>query len=279
MARSLPFHRLGTTFTILSLLSVLDYLMVTFNSQHMANNSCPDLATNVTRHSDDFRAKLDSDTPIVPNDRVTGVILAGGQSRRMGQNKALLEINGTPIIERTFRSMKALFSHVILVTNTPALYDFLSCPSVPDIYPNAGSIAGLHAGLHASPTNRIFVVPCDMPFLNQPLIQKLSVQEDPWDALVPISHKGIEPLHACYRRNCIELLESDLNNGKKKLMSFLKRVSTRYVPMKDCLSQEESELAFCNLNHPKDFENLLFHPIVSRYSEGSCDESKEAGRK
>ncbi|MEI7817936.1 MAG: formate dehydrogenase accessory sulfurtransferase FdhD, partial [Desulfuromonadales bacterium] len=92
---------------------------------------------------------------------VTGIILAGGASSRMGSNKALLEVDGTPIITRTYKILSSLFHEVIVVTNSPQDYDFLPCRKVPDIYPGYGSIAGLHSALTHSNTAHSFVTACD----------------------------------------------------------------------------------------------------------------------
>ena len=234
--------------------------MTIFNtSQDISNNLREDTDQTIAAASNSYEkisATVDSNHSQAQFSQTTGIILAGGRSRRMGQNKALLEIEGISIIERTFRSMNDLFSSVILVTNTPDQYSFLPCPSVPDIYPNAGSIAGLHAGLCASSTDRIFVVPCDMPFLNLSLIKDFCSKDDSSDALVPISSKGIEPLHACYRSSCIDVLESALNNGEKQLLAFLRKVRTRYISVMGYQNQIDIERSFCNLNHPQEYENL-----------------------
>src|SRR5450631_2052532 len=104
---------------------------------------------------------------------VTGVILAGGASSRMGKNKALMKIGEQTLIERVYAIMASLFPDVIIVTNTPELYAFIPSRTAADLYPGSGSLAGLHAGLSAGSTERIFVAACDMPFLNPTLIRLL----------------------------------------------------------------------------------------------------------
>lgn len=241
--------------------------MATFNtSQITANNlsRATDQTIAATSNSyEEISVTVAGNHSQIQFSQITGIILAGGQSRRMGKNKALLEIEGISIIERTFRLMAEIFNNVILITNTPEQYSFLPCPSVADIYPNAGSIAGLHAGLCASSTDRIFVVPCDMPFLNLSLIKDLCSKDDSSDALVPISSKGIEPLHACYRSSCINVLESALDNGEKQLLTFLRKVRTRYLSVTGYQNQIDIERSFCNLNHPQEY-----HDLQPYYSEG-----------
>ena len=122
---------------------------------------------------------------------VTGIILAGGSSSRMGRNKALLEVDGSPIITRTYRTLASLFHEVIVVTNSPLDYDFLPCRKVPDIYPGCGSIAGLHSALAHSSTPHTFVTACDLPFLDPAIIRYLcDIRNEgfDYDAVVPLSY-------------------------------------------------------------------------------------------
>jgi FdhD protein len=105
---------------------------------------------------------------------VTGVILAGGASSRMGSNKALLPYRGGVFVEAIFRQLRRLFPEVLLVTNSPEQYQFLPCRKVPDIFPGHGALAGIHAGLHHSSTDAIFVVACDMPYLNTALVRAVA---------------------------------------------------------------------------------------------------------
>lgn len=122
---------------------------------------------------------------------VTGVILAGGSSCRMGKNKALLEVDGSPIITRAYRTLAGLFREVIVVTNSLMDYDFLPCRKVPDIHPGFGSIAGLHSGLAHSGTAHSFVTACDMPFLDPAVIRNLcGMRNGGFDAVVPYNEGG-----------------------------------------------------------------------------------------
>ena len=184
---------------------------------------------------------------------ITGVILAGGASSRMGRNKALLTVDGTPLIQRIHHIMTGLFQNVLLVTNSPDEYDFLLCRKVRDIYPGVGSIAGLHAGLTASPTERIFVVACDAPFLNPALIRKLCDIEGIWDAVIPIGATGKEPLHALYSRDCLPFLEQMLEMDQRKILILYDQVRTRFVMSEEFASIPEAELSFFNLNTPAEY--------------------------
>jgi molybdopterin-guanine dinucleotide biosynthesis protein A len=188
---------------------------------------------------------------------VTGVILAGGASSRMRRNKALLKIGELFLIERVYASMAALFHNVILVTNTPDIYAFIPCPKVLDIYPGAGSIAGLHAGLKASGTKRIFVVACDMPFINADLVRFLCKDAEAYDAVVPVDRSGrLEPLHALYAKSALIVVQDSIERGDKRFINLLDRVTTRKVPNNLFQYIPGAEESFRNLNTPEEYDEL-----------------------
>ena len=188
---------------------------------------------------------------------VTGVILAGGTSSRMGRNKALLEINGSSIIARTYRALAGLFHEVVIVTNTPHDYAFIPCRKVPDIYPGIGSVAGLHSALAHSTTERTFVTACDMPFVDPIIIRHLcDLQLDEYDAVIPFSEGGQEPLHAVYTSKCKDVFEIAINNGERKILDILTRMNTRLVTWEEMKAIVGSTAAFLNVNTPEEYGTI-----------------------
>lgn len=188
---------------------------------------------------------------------VTGCILAGGTSSRMGKNKALLEVDGIPIITRTYRILASLFHEVIVVTNTPHDYDFLPCRKVPDIYPDFGSIAGLHSALTHSGSERSFVTPCDMPFLEPAIIRHLcDIQEGGFDAVIPYSEGGQEPLHGVYAAPCREIFEASIRNGERKIIDVLERMNIRNVTHEEIKYFNGISSPFLNVNTPEEYERI-----------------------
>ena len=184
---------------------------------------------------------------------VTGVILAGGTSRRMGTNKALLPVDGRRLVEITYERMAQLFSSVILVTNTPEEYSFLPCRFVPDRYPGIGSIAGLHAGLDASRTDRIFAVACDMPNLNQALIRNLCAVARPGEAVVPSNAGGYrEPLHALYPKSALVEIEAAIAADDRSILHLLERIPVREVRPEGT----DAAGSFDNINTPEEYARL-----------------------
>jgi len=188
---------------------------------------------------------------------ITAVILAGGTSSRMGRNKALLAVDGIPLIERIYRTMAGLFQEVILVTNTPEQYAFLPCPMVADRFPGAGPMAGLHAGLLASRGERIFITACDTPFLNPDVIRMICTIDGEYDAVVPIGPGGKEPLQALYRRRCLAMVEQALEQGDGKVLNLLDHLRTRFITPDELALIPNAELSFCNVNTPEEYDALL----------------------
>lgn len=213
----------------------------------------PVVETTQSPQNSDSEDSLDTKRQEEP---ITGVILAGGKSRRMGRNKALLDLGGIYLIEKIYQTMSKLFPQVILITNTPDEYAFLNCRYQGDIYPGIGSIAGLHSALSTSYTDRIFVVPCDVPFLNPELITLLCQTDHTYDAAVPLSRQGIEPLHALYHRRCLPQLELAIEQGDKKLQNFLQDIWTYFLPVSAYHHIPDAEHSFRNVNRPEDYATL-----------------------
>ncbi len=203
---------------------------------------------------------------------VTAAILAGGSSSRMGTNKALLEVDGAPIITRTYQTLARLFHEVIIVTNSPEEYAFLPCRTVPDIYPGFGSIAGLHSALAHSATERTFVTACDMPFVDPAIIRYLcELQQSGFDAVIPFSAGGQEPLHAVYSSECKTVFEHAIQSDQRKILDILARLKTRLVPWDEIQRVSGSMTSFLNVNTPEEYGAIS---EVQQPSCGPADQQK-----
>lgn len=187
---------------------------------------------------------------------ITGVILAGGQSSRMGSNKALLPYCGGRFIEAIHRQMQELFGEVLLVTNTPEQYAFLPCRKVADLFPGKGALAGLHAGLHHASTPHIFAVACDMPYLNSALIKRLTLLKDEADVVIPAGEQGLEPLHALYGKGCLPFMEESLVADKRRIVSFFHHVRVQMFSHRQVASIDPGCDSFRNINTPEEYYKL-----------------------
>jgi FdhD protein len=198
--------------------------------------------------------QLTSDPLRIPG--ITGVILAGGKSRRMGSDKSLLPIEGARFIDHVYQRMSSLFNEVIIVTNSPDLYSELPCRAVPDIYYAQGALAGIHSGLAHAKTEKIFVVGCDMPFISAPVVQQICSHAGDGDLVIPHSSNGQEPLHALYSKSCLPAMEEVLDSGRKQIRLFFDQVKVVQLPVAEIRNIDPQEQSFQNINTPQDYFHL-----------------------
>ncbi len=187
----------------------------------------------------------------------TGIILAGGKSKRFKTNKALVMIESRRLIDRIAEMLASVFPKIILVTNTPGQYEMLKVPKVMDIIPGKGPLSGIHAGLISSPTELNFIMACDMPFIDGNAIRYLFDQtRDGDDVVVPIVNGFPEPLAAVYRKTCIKPIEDSLLAERHQVISFYPYINIKHIPeaelMKFC-----GEDSFFNMNTRDDFHKAV----------------------
>ncbi|MBT1073210.1 molybdenum cofactor guanylyltransferase [Pelotalea chapellei] len=195
-----------------------------------------------------------NNTPTIPG--VTGVILAGGLSSRMGSNKALLPYKGGRFIEAIHRQLSELFDEVLLVTNQPDQYAFLGCRMVADLHPGMGALAGLHSGLHHAATPHIFAVACDMPYLNNTLIRRLAALRGHNDVVIPQGEMGVEPLHAMYAKECLGPMENALQSGRRRIISFFPEVRVNTFSRSVVAAIDPDFNSFRNINTPEEYFDM-----------------------
>jgi FdhD protein len=187
---------------------------------------------------------------------ITGVILAGGESRRMGSDKSLLPIRGARFIDHVYRRLSELFEEVIIVTNSPTLYDGIPCRKVPDIYHAQGSLAGIHSGICHARHERVFVVACDMPFVDPDVVRHICARADGADVVIPVGEQGCEPLHALYGKSCLPPMENALDAGQKRIIAFFPHVKVTEIGARELSALDPGELSFRNINTPQEYFRL-----------------------
>ena len=132
-------------------------------------------------------------------------ILSGGKSSRMGINKALASLNGIKVIEYILARLKPYFDELLIVTNEPELYEKYPARVITDIFPRKGPIAGIHAALMNTSRTEIFVLSCDMPFVNTDVINYMMERAADCDSVVPVIGR-LQPTAAVYNQSCVPLL-------------------------------------------------------------------------
>lgn len=188
--------------------------------------------------------------------QITPLILAGGESRRMGTNKSFVSLAGKPMIEVVTAKIKEIFSlPPMLITNSPQLYSYLGLKMVEDIIKGKGPLGGIHAGLSNSPSQFNFIFGCDMPFLNRDLIQYMIKQIGEEDLIIPRHGVCLEPLHAIYSKNCLASIEEILNKGALKIQSFFPQVKIHYIEEREIQQFEPHLKCFSNINTRQDLED------------------------
>ena len=191
----------------------------------------------------------------LPSD-VMGIILAGGQSTRLGQNKAFIEIDGQTLVERVARRLYRVVAQIVLVTNSPDEFAFVGLPMTADLIPGVGAAGGLHAGLSAIGTEYGFVVGCDMPFLNVSLMRYLISLREGYDVVIPRLGQYHEPLHAVYSRRCLATIEERVRSGRRRILDVCRDLRVRYVDEIEIDLHDPHHLSFFNINDPQDLEEM-----------------------
>jgi molybdopterin-guanine dinucleotide biosynthesis protein A len=187
---------------------------------------------------------------------LTICIQAGGESRRMGQDKALMPFLGRPLIQRVVDRLVPIANEMIVTTNRPEDYSFLDLPLFPDLKPGRGALGGLYTALSSATCEVVAVVACDMPFASPELIKAASrlLAKEGADVVIPDSGGGLEPMHAVYRREtCIPAIETAIAADRWKLISWFPDVKVRILQPDEVKAYDPSGLAFWNLNTPEEF--------------------------
>jgi len=187
---------------------------------------------------------------------LTVVIQAGGQSSRMGQDKALKTFLGRPLIQRVVDRMKPIADEIIITTNQPAGYEFLDLRLVPDLKPGRGALGGLYTAVASAAFPLVAVVACDMPFASLVFFEGACeiMNREGVDVVIAKTDEGYEPLHALYRREtCLPAIEAAISADQWKVISWFPQVKVRTLTVEEAKSLDPSGLCFWNLNTPEEF--------------------------
>jgi molybdopterin-guanine dinucleotide biosynthesis protein A len=192
---------------------------------------------------------------------VSGIVLAGGMSRRLGRNKALEPINGEPLISRVIGRLSQLSNQTVVVVNSNERATVLPLPdsakTVVDIYPDKGSLGGIFTGLSAAGNDWGIVVACDMPFLNVALLTHMLELRNGYDAVVPVLDGRPEPTHAIYSKVCLPHIERKIRADDLKIAGFFDDVRVNLVP-EEVVTRFDAELhSFFNVNTQEDLDKAL----------------------
>ena len=188
---------------------------------------------------------------------ITGIILAGGKSRRIGVNKALLSLGDKSVVEIIKNSVSEVFEKVMLITNKPEEYTFLNIEMFPDIYFDKGPIAGIHSGLLNSDTEINFIISCDMPLLTSETIRYIADKNEDRMITVPEARRIVQPLCGIYTRQCLPYIEDILNDDENKNYSVNRLIETTDSNLLKIEKEDfYNENILQNINTIEEYQNI-----------------------
>ncbi len=171
----------------------------------------------------------------------------------MGKNKSFVKLDGKPLIEIVLGKVTDIFArNPIIITNHPEEYEYLGCEMVGDIFKDKGPLGGIHTGLIYSPTLHIFIVACDMPFIEPFFIQHMAKRLGQEDVLIPHNGENVEPLHAIYSKQCLTAIEMHLHEEHRCVQSFFQDVTINYISQAEMVRLHLPEYYFLNVNTVED---------------------------
>jgi molybdopterin-guanine dinucleotide biosynthesis protein A len=186
---------------------------------------------------------------------LTVVIQAGGESSRMGMDKALVPFLGSNLIQRVIGRVAPLADEMLVTTNQPEDYRFLGLTMFADVIPGRGALGGLYTALSAAKQPLVAVVACDMPFVNPKMLaagRDLLLESD-YDAVIPQTPHGTEPFHAVYRKEtCLPAVEYAIQQDKWRVDAWYPDARVRLLSEEETLSYDPRGVAFFNVNTLED---------------------------
>jgi molybdopterin-guanine dinucleotide biosynthesis protein A len=185
---------------------------------------------------------------------MTGIILSGGENKRMGKDKAFLTIAGIPMIEHVLKALRNATDRVIIVTNSPQAYASYDATVVTDASAKRGPLTGIYTGLLHSADEYNIVVACDMPFLNASLLSYMAGLVGDYDVVVPKVGEYIEPLHAIYRKQLLPVMEKRIQRDARQIRGVFSEVRVRYVTESEIDRFDPKRRSFKNLNTPEEYK-------------------------
>ena len=193
--------------------------------------------------------------------QVSGVVLAGGMSRRLGRNKAVEPFEGEPLIRRVIGRLSQVTDETVVVVNDQSRADELPLPDssnvVMDAFPGGGSLGGIYTGLRSSTNDWAAVVACDMPFISVELFTQMLDIRDGFDVVVPVLEGRPEPTHALYSKVCLPNMQRRLEADDLKIAKFFDEVQVNYVDQDEVEALDPDLLSFFNVNTQDDLDRAL----------------------
>lgn len=189
---------------------------------------------------------------MLKNKDITAIILAGGQSSRMGSDKGLTMFNNKPFIQHIIDVVRPMCREIIIVSSNLA-YDVFECTRQADIITNVGPLGGIHSGLKHSTTNVNLIISCDVPMISKPVIEQLYLgYSGDYEVIQTMVDNKSMPLVALYHKSCISPLENWLANDKRRVREFVESLRLKTVTI-----AEEQRNDLLNINSPQQLKKIV----------------------
>jgi molybdopterin-guanine dinucleotide biosynthesis protein A len=182
-------------------------------------------------------------------------IIAGGTSGRFGSDKSLYVFNGKPMISHTYDAVKKIFDEIYIIATGGEKFSFLDAKIIPDIIPKLGPIGGIYTAVESLDAARIFIFPCDMPFLNSEFIEYMTTIPDIYDIIVPEINGLYQPLHAIYSKSCIDNIKRNIERKDYRMSGFYDGLNIRRVNEEEIGYYDDPQRMFRNINFKEDMYN------------------------
>ncbi|MDP9321257.1 MAG: molybdenum cofactor guanylyltransferase [Chloroflexota bacterium] len=190
---------------------------------------------------------------------VSAAIMAGGQSKRMGQDKAWIELDGEPLIKRVADVLAALADEVIVVANDPR-YESLGLRVVRDRWPQGGALGGIATGIGAATHDTVLVAACDMPFLSVDVWRVLLGHAGEADVVIPKIGGEYETMHALYTKACVPQMARAIAENRLRVISFFDQVRVLPIEEPELRAADPTLRSFTNVNTPEELASALSAP-------------------
>lgn len=188
---------------------------------------------------------------------ITGVVLAGGKSRRIGTNKALLPFGEGTLIVRTVGVLSSLVEKVWVIADSTEVFCSLGLAVKKDIRPNCGCLGGIYTGLVVAETTYSLFLACDMPFMRPEFLRFLGAHAEAWDVVILKTAMGYEPLCAVYSKACLKPIRRQLEEGRLKVTDLLGQVQVRVVGEEEIGRLDRDAKMFYNINTWAEYKKAL----------------------
>lgn len=189
---------------------------------------------------------------------LTAAVLAGGRSKRMGRDKALLKVGDHSLIEELLSRIEEHFEEILIVANDTRRYDGMGFRVLKDIRAEKGPLGGIHTALVNASAPHVFIFSCDMPVVSAPLIEHMSNMAGDADVVVPVFRKNLEPLHAIYSGSCIGPVTEQIDKVDLTVKNLFSRVNTKIVD-EETVIRLSPGMPFRNINTREDYRDFLIY--------------------